>query len=281
MANRQSHPARDLFDYVKGDTNEQVSRTIESHLADCNDCSTIAQVVRSIRKSEISNLKSQTSEAHPEVSELASFFYGGSTRAKRAATAAHVAVCRSCADQIAEYARAEHAACAPAEASKTSEAGIPAAAWEMIRNWEESSFAATKAESRQSDQDMLARLTGILSRRKDDLRKQAREAEVFSEKEDCVSVIIVDQTARFLGVEMFEKIKNAEGGSLFKHVEKSDRFDKKPFHALLDFGEESVVVVTDTIHRDCVRLQKITRPNTKLQRADYFIIEGEDAKNEE
>jgi hypothetical protein len=280
MANRQSHPARDLFDYVKGDTNDQVSRTIEAHLADCNDCSTIAQVVGAIRKSEISDLKSQTSEPHPEVSELASFFYGGSTRAKKAATAAHVAVCRSCADQIAEYARAEHAACT-LEASKSAEAGILDAAWEMIRNWEESSFAATKTESRQSDQDMIARLTGILSKKKDDLRKQAREADVFTEKEDCVSVIIVDQTARFLGVEIFEKIKNTEGGSLFKHVEKSDRFDNKPFHALLDFGEESVVVVTDTIRRDCVRLQKVTRPNTKLQRADYFIIEGADTENDD
>lgn len=279
MANRQSHPARDLFDYVKGNTSEQMSRRIENHLADCADCSKVAKAVQAIRKSEISNLKSQPSESHPEVSELAAFFYGGATRAKKAATAAHVALCRNCADQIAEYARAEKAANS-LEANKTSEAGVPAAAWDLIRDWEESSFAATKTEGRKSDHDMIARLTGTLSLKKDDLRKEAREADIFTEKEDCVSVIIVDQTARFLGVEIFEKIKGSEGESLFKHAEKSERFDKKPFHALLDFGEESLVVITDTIRRDSVRLQKITRPNTKLQRVDYFIIESGDAEND-
>jgi len=275
MAKKQTHPARELFDYIKGNVSEHTRLVIEEHLADCRDCSAIANLVFAIRKSEISNLKSQISQGHPEVSELAAFFYGQASRQNRPATAAHIALCRSCADQIAEYARAERAA-AHHGPGRASESGVPAAAWKMIRDWEESSFAVTKAESRQSDQDMMARLTAILKLKKDELREQARQAEDLTAKEDRVSVIIVDRMARFIGVEIFERVTNPEGGSFLKHATKSERFDNKPFHALLDFGEESVVVVTDTIRRDSVRLQHVTRPNTSLQQADYFIIEGED-----
>jgi hypothetical protein len=227
-------------------------------------------------QSQNSNLESRISEEHPTVSELASFFYSKSARGANRATAAHVAQCRSCAEEIAEYARAERAA-SEYNPALPAEAAVPAAAWEMIREWEESSFANPKPASEAIGQEMLARLFNLLSEQRDWLSNVHRTITAQSPGEDetpkLVPVIVVDRSGQLRGVEIFERVNDEGGESVLKHAEKSERFDKKPLHALLDFGEKDRVVVTDRINHDTVRLQQAARPDAELRRADYFIIE--------
>ena len=274
-----------MFDYLSGALEAGPRVSVEEHLSACGDCATVADLVSGLKaeasrsdssQSQISNHKSQVSEEHPTVSELASFFYSKSPRAANRATAAHVARCRSCADEIAEYARAERAASdyAPALAAQGE---TPASAWEMIREWEESSFAKPKPATEAIDQEMLAKLFNLLSEQKDLLRNVQRTITARGPGEDetqrLVPVIVVDRSGQLRGVEVFEKVNDERGRSVLKHAEKSNRFDKKPLHALLDFGDEDRVIVTDRIDHDTVKLQQDSPPDAKLRRADYFIID--------
>jgi hypothetical protein len=154
-------------------------------------------------------------------------------------------------------------------------AAVPESAWEMIREWEESDFARPKIENRESSQTMLVKLAEVLSHRKDELEQLAQEIRESGrfKHEETVSVIIIDKLARFRSVTLFEKTTTREGESLLKPVEESGRFDNKPFHVLLDFGEDNLVMVSDIVRHDTIRLQRITRANTSLKRADFFIVE--------
>jgi hypothetical protein len=282
---KSAHPDRQLFDYLSGALDADSRVSVEEHLSACGDCARVADLVRTLktgasplsrRQSRISNLESQVSEEHLPVSELASFFYSKSPRASNKTAAAHVAQCRSCAEAIAEYARAERAAREydPAQAAGGE---VPAKAWEMIREWEESSFAKPKPASETLGQEMLAKLFNLLSEQKDWLRNARRsvtgQAAGQDEPRNLVPVIVVDKSGQFRGVEMFEKVTDADGESVLKHAEKSERFDKKPVHALLDFGEKDRVLVTDRINHDTVRIRQASGPNARLRHADYFIIE--------
>jgi hypothetical protein len=273
MAKKSAHPDISLFDYLSGALDDRAAREVVEHLQGCKDCASMADII-SAMKSETSDLKFQITNDHPDVSELARFFYGKPRGASRT-TAAHVAVCRSCADELAEYARAERAASSYSVAS----AEIPAAAWDMIREWEESRFTKPKPLSRATSQEIFAELAELLNRRKDELREMAREQvarkaeRAFPDKLELVPVIIVDRAGQFRGVEMFEKVAAARGASVLKQVEKTNRFDKKPFQAFLNFGEKSSVVISDLVRRDTVRLQHVTHPDRPLRDADYFIID--------
>jgi Putative zinc-finger len=282
---KSAHPDALLFDYLSGALDAGARVSVEEHLSACGDCATVASFVSGLKaeagrsdggRSQVSNPKTQISEEHPAVSELASFFYGKSPRAANRATAGHVARCRSCAEEIAEYARAERAASdyAPAPAAQGE---APDSAWEMIREWEESSFAQPKPASEAIDQEMLAKLFNLLSEQKDLLRNVRRTITARGpggdETSKLVPVIVVDRSGQLRGVEVFERVNDEGGQSVLKHAEKSDRFDKKPLHALLDFGEKDRVIVTDHIDRDTARLRQASRPDAKLRRADYFIID--------
>jgi hypothetical protein len=273
-----------LLDYLGGRLNERAGRTVERHLAICGDCASLAALAR-LLKDESQAERLSPSDCHPDTSELAAFFYEKSPKARSAATAAHVALCRDCANDLALYARAEQSASLH-DASRAETARVPDAAWEMIRDWQESSFARPKPASEWSSPQALDRLSEALSRRKDELLNLANRAlkldaagqEMMPSEQDAdrvgpVPVIIVNRSAQFRGVEMFEKSEGPHGTSILKHPEKSHRFDNKEFHALLDFGEQSFIVVTDFIKRDKVRLQRVTRPDGQLRRADYFIVE--------
>jgi hypothetical protein len=254
---------------LSGALDEPSAREVEQHLEGCKDCASLVDV--------ISAMKSEMSDRHPDTGELERFFYGR-LRAGGRATAAHVAICRSCTDELAEHARAERAASSYIP-SRDSSAEIPAAAWEMIRDWEESSLRKPKSLTTAASQEVFANLAELLSSRKDELREMAREQieraaeKAFPDKLELVPVIIVDREGQFRGVEMFQKGNDPRGASVLKQVEKTNRFDKKPFQAFLDFGEKSSVVISDLVRRDTVRLQHVTHPDRTLQDADYFIIE--------
>src|SRR5262245_55472942 len=99
MGRRSAHPDKKLFAHLSGRLDQQDSQAVEEHLSNCNSCATVAALVRGL-KSE----KSQISTNHPDVSEIAALFYGESTTKHRSKTAAHIARCRSCADEMAQYA---------------------------------------------------------------------------------------------------------------------------------------------------------------------------------
>jgi len=268
MAKRSAHPDKQLFDYLNGALDAHEGQVIEQHLANCAGCASVADLVRSLKSevgesSQSSNIKSEIAQEHPDVSALASFFYASRSRARNPQVAAHVAVCKSCATEIAEYARAESAA----SRYNIVRGEMPARAWEMIREWEESSFAKPKPASESIGQELLAKLSNLLSEQ----REQLAEAE--SEHAGMVPVIVVDREGEMRSVEMFKKIRSARGQKILEHAEKSERFDNKPVHVLLDFGEESRIVVSEPIHRDTVRLKQPARQESELRHADYFIIE--------
>src|ERR1044072_5027501 len=130
MAKKSAHPGRQLFDYLNGALDASEGQMIEQHLAACAGCASVADLVRALKieagalkqgglkqgalKQEVSPESETSSPAafdqHPDVSALASFFYRRSPSPLSRAIAAHVALCSSCAAEIAQYARAERAA---------------------------------------------------------------------------------------------------------------------------------------------------------------------------
>ncbi|HST20051.1 MAG TPA: zf-HC2 domain-containing protein [Blastocatellia bacterium] len=268
MAKQSAHPDKQLFDYLNGSLDQNTSQMIEQHLASCAGCASVADLVRALKSevgesSQSSNIKSEIAQEHPDISAIASFFYANRSRARNSQVAAHIALCQSCATEIAEYARAESAA----SRYNTIQGEMPAQAWEMIREWEESSFAKPKPASEAIGQELLAKLSNLLSEQ----REQLAEAE--SENAGMVPVIVVDREGEMRSVEMFKKIGGTRGQKILEHAEKSERFDNKPVHVLLDFGEENRVVVSERIRRDTVRLKQPARQESELRHADYFIIE--------
>ena len=276
MARKSAHVDKQLFDYLSGALGKGARETVEDHLLDCAECSSAVAVLRAV-KSEFQNTAFDVeAEAHPDVSALASFFYRDSKGQPTGATAAHVAACRSCACELAEYVKAERAAI-EYDTSGVRPGEIPAAAWERIRDWEQSSFAKPKAAGYAISQDLIGNLTRLLAERKEQLELSQPDTLTHpasgSERAGLVPVIVVDRSGGLRGVEMFEKATDAQGAEVLSYPGESDRFDKKPFHALLDFGDKNRVVVSDLILRDKIRLPRVERSDAELCGADYFIIE--------
>ena len=253
------------------------SQAIDEHLAACDDCRAIVSLAGALRQGiRQSTAGLDPAETHPDVSEVASFFYGKPPKSSRAATAAHVASCQHCARELAAYASAEHAAIEYSP-SRSLSAEFPAAAWELIRDWEESSFAQQKSATYAVSQEMIEKLTQLLARRKEDLLASHRETvthpESGSRRAALVPVMVVDRSGSLRGVEMFERATDAMGADVLKYTGEAERFDRKPFHALLDFGDSNRVVVSDLILRDEIRLPRVERADCEPRQADYFIVE--------
>lgn len=276
VARKSAHPEK-LFEYLRGESDGPSSQVIDEHLSTCDDCRAIVALTRALKHGpERSGFSLEPAQTHPDVSEIASFFYGKSARPRGAATAAHVASCRSCAQELAEYASAERSA-AEYSPSRSLAAEFPAAAWELIRDWEESSFAQQKTATYAVSQEMIAKLTQLLVQRREELEVSRREAVTHpksgSERAALVPVIVVDRSGSLRGVEMFERATDAMGADVLKYTGEPERFDRKPFHALLDFGDSNRVVVSDLILRDEIRLPRVERADTEPREADYFIVE--------
>ncbi|MFL6213243.1 MAG: zf-HC2 domain-containing protein [Blastocatellia bacterium] len=288
MARKSAHPSRQLFDYLNGALSDDARQQVERHLNECADCAATANLVRELKRAAVDSRASSTqssestntaalntedsslithhsslttSSEHPDVAALAAFFYGGSPRERDARVAAHVAQCSDCAAEIALYAQAEHAAASYEPAVEA--AAVPAAAWEMIREWEESDYARPKPASEAVNHELLARLTAALS-------QQRPQPGVSSG--DAVPVTVIDREGRVRGVEMFKTVTDAEGASVLRHAEASEQFDARPVHVLLDYGDENRVILSERVERDTVRVKQPVR-RTQPLRADYFIIE--------
>ena len=275
MSRKSAHPEK-LFEYLRGELDSPSSQLIDEHLSTCDDCRAIVALTGTLRqRSQQSAASLEPSEAHPDVSEIASFFYGKPAKSSRAATSTHVASCQHCARELAEYASA-HRAAAEYNPSRGLSAEFPAAAWELIRDWEESSFAQQKSATYTVSPEMISKLTQLLTQRREDLRASRREAVTHSagsRRAALVPVIVVDRSGSLRRVEMFERATDAMGADVLKYTGEPERFDRKPFHALLDFGDSNRVVVSDLILRDEIRLPRVERADGEPREADYFIVE--------
>jgi len=287
MAKNAAHTEFQLFEYLNGALDERAAQVIEAHLSVCDDCASVARLVRALKvstlepnregQSQISNLTSRTSEEHPDLSELASFFYPKSRRAGSSNVAAHVAICSSCGEAIAQYARGEHAA-AENKSVKGAAGEVPAKAWEMIRDWEDSSFAKLKPASEVLSQDLLTRLARILNERSQESPEMgqavSRSQNVHrTEDAERVPVLVVSRSGEMRSVEFFERVVDSTGARVLRHSEGSLRFDNRLVHALLDFGEEEPLVISELIKSDTLRLEPASREEEKLRRVDYLIVE--------
>jgi len=263
-----------LFDYLSGALDAAAVHEVEEHLAECSECASAAELVRglrSVRRPESSTTLERGND-HPDAGEIAALFYGKAASA-RAETAAHVATCRSCAEDIAEYARAEVAASAykPAEHPRGE---VPAATWQMIGEWEESSFAKPKPASDVISQELLARLSSLLGERKDwlcEAHRSTADSPAGKSQLEGVPVIVIDRSGQFRRIEIFEKVTDASGADVLRHVEKSERFDEKTVHVLHD-SDGRQRVVSYRVQFDSIRLEE-AGGDEETGRTDYFIIE--------
>ena len=286
MVKKSAHPDIELFEYLSGGLDTEAAQVIEAHLSVCAECASVAGLVRGLKTSaserdregrpQISDLRSQTFGQHPDISELATFFYAKSRRAESSSVASHLAQCSSCGEAIAQYARAEHAA-ADFKPAKETAGEVPARAWVMIRDWEDSSFAKLKPATEVLGQELLTRLARILNERAQEVRELGPEvsgSQNIHRKEDAgrVPVLVVSRSGEVRSVELFEQVVDSTGARLLRHAEGSARFDNKPLHALFEFGEKDSFVVSNMIHHDTIRLQK-THAEEESRRADYIIIE--------
>ena len=271
MAIKPAHLDRQLFDYLSGALGTPAVQEVEQHLAECPECAAAAELFRALkstRRAEVSTAREPGE--HPDASEIAALFYGKSSRA-RAETAAHVANCRSCAEEISEYARAEAAASAYNPAEHVS-GEVPATSWEMIREWEESSFATPRPASDVIGQELLSKLFKLVGERRDWLREArptTTDAAAGAAKPKAVPVIVVDRSGQLRSVEIFEKVTDLSGAGVLRHAAKSERFDNKAVHSLHDAGGRKRVV-SYRVQNDSIRLEEASGEEGP---ADYFIVE--------
>jgi hypothetical protein len=272
MVKKTAHPESELFDYLNGSLQGNTVEVIDAHLAECDDCASVARLVRTLKesvpvhpdKSPDSTQQTQLVGEHPDLRELASFFYARSRRPEHSSVAAHVARCGTCGEAIAQYARGEQLAAEYKPASVPA-GEVPAAAWEMIRDWEESSFAKAKLASDVLSHELLTRLARVLN-------EQGEPDAAAPQDAERVPVLIVSRSGEVHSVEFFEKGVDAEGTRILRHPEGSGRFDDKPFFALFGIGGQDSFVVSNPIRRDTIRLEKAPAEGESL-RADYIIIE--------
>ena len=265
---KSMHPETELFEYLNHSLGEEQSAAIETHLSTCEECASVASLVRALKAEEsLTNSQSQIRD-HPGINELASFFYAKDESSNVTQVANHVAICSSCAEAIAQYASGERAS-EMYEPSKATIGEVPAGAWKMIDDWENSSFGKLKPANEVLGQELLDSLAKLLNER------GKREAEIGSSETksaDRVPVLVVGSSGEARGVEFFDHEIDKTGASVLRHSEGSARFDKKPLHTLFSFDEKQPVVVSQVMNRDTVRLEK-ARPEGEARRADYFIIE--------
>jgi anti-sigma factor RsiW len=286
MGKQSGHPERELIDYLDGRLNDDAAGEVAAHLESCGECRGYLDTIRVLRSQKPpiggaggsppvqSASEPDENDAHPDVGELASFFYSKSSRAGSAALRSHVALCASCSNVLSQYALAEKLANSyvPSTA-KTAE--IPARAWELIAEWEESSFAKPKESGEANANEVLSRLAAVLAEQKDALREQALRTlgREYINRPGLVPVVVVDSAGQFKGVEIFERHRDAAGVEVLRHSQRSEKYDDKRVHVFFESGEARMVTASTAITRDTIRIQRRKGEKTGFNAADYFIVE--------
>ena len=258
MSKTSTHPDA-LIEFLNGRVDEATRQEIEPHLSTCPECSAVAETIKALRL--------ERDLIHPDISEIASLLHGGLSEERESAVSAHVACCRSCASEVAQYARAE-AIAAKYDSSNAPAAEIPAAAWQAIREWEESSYGIPRSLSEVAAHDLPNRLSRLLSERNEEMRELiTRESKV-----NLVPVIVVSADGEFKGIELFEALTESGGANILRHADRSDRFDSRPVHVLLDLEDRQSVLVSERVDGQIVRLEKVLA-SEPLKKVNYFIVE--------
>lgn len=263
MVKKSSHPEINLFDYLNDSVDASTRQEIDAHLSTCDECSNLAKLVRTIKSTAAAsgNVDAESwaeFDSHPSTSELASFFYTKS-QPEQAQIAGHLALCGSCVEAIAQYAHAEKIAADYSYAGKLEK--VPAKAWEMIREWEDSSFTKPKPAKEVLGREFLDRVATLLNKTETGSQQETAER---------VPVLVLSSSAEMRGVEFFEPSVDSKGSDILRHAEGSERYDNKPVHALFDLGDDSFVV-SNVIKRDTIRIER-ARPEESKHTA-YIIIE--------
>lgn len=268
MATRPAHPDKQLFDYLNDALEEPSARRVEQHLSGCSECARTAQLFRALKSTR--PVLTAGVQPHPDASEIAALFYGKAS-IPRPLTAAHVATCRSCAEELSEYARAEAAASLHDPAGRAS-GEVPAASWEMIREWEESSFAQPRPATEAISQELLAKLFNLVGEGRNwlrDARRTTANPPAGTTHTDAVTVIVVDRSGEVRGVEIFLKETDASGANVLRHAENSERFDNNAVHVLQD-AEGVQRVASYRVQCDTIRFEDASSAE---EGTDFFIIE--------
>jgi hypothetical protein len=262
MTGKASHPGIELLDYLSGRFDSNTALGIEKHIAQCSACSSLVGLVRQLKASRAAGV-TISSESHPDVGELARFFYSKSAKSRHPATAAHIAVCAECAAEIAEYARAESIA-SKFQPSQHTAGDVPASAWRLIHDWEDSDFALPKETGLSLGPDLLEKLYKLLE------TAEIPSAELSSQ--DSVPVMVVDRRGELKRVETFERVRDERGSIAYRQSGRTELYDKKPVHVLVDVGQSSPLVISQMFERGLLKLeQPIDRGD--VRRADFFIVE--------
>jgi len=270
MAMKSMHPETELFEYLNGSLPEEQSSAVASHLSTCDECASIAALVRALKSTRSlsdQQVESSSVQNHPPINELASFFYSPPESANLAHVARHIALCNLCAEAIAQYAHGEKAA----EMFKSHTATgseISAAAWRMIDDWENSSFGTLKPAKEVLNQELLNRLTQLFRERVDQESGSSSDARTTQR----VPVLVISSSGEVRSVEFFDRATDPTGASVLRHSEGSARFDNRPIHVLFAFDERDPQVVSTVMKRDTIRLDQ-TRSEGESRRANFFIIE--------
>jgi hypothetical protein len=256
-----SHPENELFDFATGRLDAGSARAVEQHVNECAECCSLVDSLAAL-KAEMSAIDARRIEFHPSVGELAEYFYARPTSTTSVSIAAHLAVCKQCASEIAFYAQAE-AAARQSEAGARAVAQVPAAAWKLIRDWEESPFARTKGGMDVPNQELLQKLSELF-----DSSRIARSNAERGSRPALVEVTVIDRSGQVIGVEMFEQSDDG-----LKHTGESARYNEKPVHALLDFGGGQRSVVSDRIRGDRIQMSYKQGSDLRPLAEAYFIVE--------
>ena len=273
MDKKSAHPEIELFEYLRGNLDETAAHAVNAHLSECDECTLVTSLVIRLKdtasaqdiRDTLAYRGSEILGEHPDLSELASFFYQTSLPAESASVARHLALCGHCTEAIAQYARAEQIA-AQYKSSSAVPGTVSSDAWNMIRDWEESSFAKVKPANEVLGEELLTRLSGMLN------EEQKRIVEKEASVDKRVPVLIVSSKGEFRSVEFFEKEFDASGESVLRHSEGSPRFNDKRLLTLFGLGGEGSVVVSSHIRRDTVRLERAQNEEEPV-RTDFIIIE--------
>lgn len=247
-----------MFEFLGGRLDSSAAEAVQEHLTHCVECTLLVESLR--RMKSLVSMQSSIAVSHPPVGDLASFFY--ESRAQSASVAAHVAQCPDCAEELSNYARAEAAVLRSNKAAAPSAAQVPANAWEMIKDWEDSVFAKPKEDVAASD--LLEKLSAL----RDSLVERPGDWKTEAEGPGQIEVAVIDRSGKVQAIELFDEIS---GG--FKHADESRRYDEKLVHALFEFGQGQSYVVSDRVRGDRIELTQEMPSRTRPLSASYFIVD--------
>ena len=263
----------ELFDSLSGRLDPLRAGQVEAHVLECGECSLVASLIRQV-KSESRNLaaaRSGPSETkieredqshHPSVGELADLFHETGPQANQQEVAAHVAICAECSELLSQHATAAALALAY-EPRERSEA--PEAAWKLIREWEESSFAEPRAVADRHTAEMAEQMLKLFEEKKAEIyqavsgQTRARELQ---------PVVIIDKAGTYRRIELFRESSPAGGVVTLQHAEGSKRFHAALLHTILRSNAGDYSLSSAPIHNDSVEVAEAETPAGK-----YFIVE--------